>query len=89
MTRIKWIDTAKALGMFLVFYGHYIEMFAKSGNTIASIQFQIIYSFHMPLFFMISGFFAKANVEKSSFVRNIFLSRMIPVYVFAMIALPI
>ena len=25
MTRIDWVDTTKAIGMFLVFYGHYVK----------------------------------------------------------------
>jgi acyltransferase len=44
--RISWIDTIKALGIFLVVLGHL--------SIPASIS-TIIYSFHMPLFFFLSG----------------------------------
>lgn len=43
--RIEWIDTAKGLGMILVIAGH----------TIALKYSSILYSFHMPLFFLLSG----------------------------------
>ncbi len=59
--RSDWVDYAKALGIILVVYGHVakglsnagIEAQFKSFETITS----VIYSFHMPLFFFVSGFF--------------------------------
>lgn len=42
-----WIDTAKCIGIFLVIYGH-------GGLAIPPIK-ELIYTFHMPLFFMLSG----------------------------------
>ncbi len=47
--RIEWLDTLRALGMWLVVVGHVAE-----GNTPDTFRFYI-YSFHMPLFFIISG----------------------------------
>lgn len=44
-TRIEWIDMAKGLGMILVIAGH----------TFALKYSGILYSFHMPLFFLLSG----------------------------------
>lgn len=44
--RIKWIDYLKAIGIFLVVLGH--------SNPLSSIR-KWIYSFHMPLFFIVSG----------------------------------
>lgn len=46
--RIKWIDTAKGIGIILVILGHVTS--AKSNLVI------VIYSFHMPLFFFLSGY---------------------------------
>lgn len=48
MSRIKWIDNARAIGILLVVLGHSLIP--------ASIQ-TYIYSFHMPLFFFLSGLF--------------------------------
>lgn len=44
--RIDWIDYAKAIGIFLVVVGH-----TYAGNALTN----WIYSFHMPLFFFLSG----------------------------------
>ena len=48
--RILWVDTAKGLGVYLVILGHLWYV------CIPSIVNQAIYSFHMPLFFALSGF---------------------------------
>lgn len=52
--RIKYIDAAKSVAMILVILGHTNGMnsFPQLGNA--------IYSFHMPVFFIISGFFIKS-----------------------------
>lgn len=62
--RLGYIDAAKGIGIFLVFYGHLIEFFFKdtaatggfgeAANSMAS-QWNFIYSFHMPLFFALAG----------------------------------
>lgn len=51
--RITYIDSAKAIAIILVIVGHcyWLKDIPKLGG--------IIYSFHMPLFFLISGFFIK------------------------------
>lgn len=49
--RILWIDYAKAFAMFFVIVGH-----VKYGNYLSN----WIYSFHMPLFFLLSGITLKA-----------------------------
>lgn len=45
--RIEAIDVAKGIGIFLVVIGHFINMNSYPGR--------VIYSFHMPLFFFLSG----------------------------------
>ena len=57
--RIFWLDIAKAYGIILVFYGHIIERFEALGISSMSDQRQIIYGFHIPLFFIVSGYFSK------------------------------
>lgn len=51
--RIAWIDVAKGIGILLVVLGH--NHYMKKDLPLRN----IIYSFHMPLFFLISGFFIK------------------------------
>ena len=45
-TRIKWIDTAKGIGIILIVLGHTLK-----GGFVN----QLLYSFHVPLFFYLSG----------------------------------
>ena len=53
--RILWLDQLKAVGFFLVILGHMDIPGALNGW---------IYSFHMPLFFLVSGF--TLNLKKTA-----------------------
>lgn len=48
--RILWVDAAKGLGVYLVVLGHLWYV------CVPEIVNQAIYAFHMPLFFILSGF---------------------------------
>lgn len=55
-------DIARGIGMALVIYGHFIEPIyparediGRAFNELAFSQWQVIYSFHMMLFFLVSG----------------------------------
>lgn len=66
--RIQWIDTAKGLAIILVVYGHALEgVFYSVGMNAQNYDFQhaIIYAFHMPLFFILSGFFLNSWLTRS------------------------
>lgn len=53
--RISYIDIAKGIGIFLVIWGHII----LNGPA-----YNIIYAFHMPLFFFLSGLvFSKSKYK--------------------------
>lgn len=47
--RIEWLDVLRCIGMYLVVIGHVTRDGSRDGFR------YYIYSFHMPLFFMISG----------------------------------
>lgn len=49
--RVKWIDIAKGITIIFVVMGHTIQAYCQD----LDILFKIIYSFHMPAFFIISG----------------------------------
>ena len=51
-TRVNWIDYAKAIAMVLVIFGH-----IATRNCLKD----WIYSFHMPLFFSLSGITLKIS----------------------------
>lgn len=56
--RIDWIDTARGIGLLLVFIGHLRMPWASTW----------VYTFHMPLFFFLSGLLYP-GCEKYSFVQ--------------------
>lgn len=55
-SRIPYLDNAKAILIMLVILGHVIQ--SSVSNYDDNMAFRSIYSFHMPLFFMISGYLA-------------------------------
>ena len=57
---IVWLDYARTLGIFLVIFGHCLQTFPEwKINGILRGLWDYIYLFHMPLFFIISGFLFK------------------------------
>lgn len=50
--RQRWVDHVKCLAILAVVLGHTYVI----GNPIHS----FVYSFHIPLFFVVSGYFVKA-----------------------------
>jgi len=73
---INWIDNLKTLGILAVVLGH-----------IASPLGSFIFSWHMPLFFMIAGFFVKFDLSLKDFVTKDFKRLMVPYFIFAIIGL--
>jgi fucose 4-O-acetylase-like acetyltransferase len=59
--RDHWVDYAKGLGILLVVYGHVSRGVFNAGIKVDAELFKlvdsVIYSFHMPLFFFLSGLF--------------------------------
>ena len=68
--RIVWIDNVKAIGIFLVVLGH---LFIKEGWVMS-----FIYSFHMPLFFFVSGILFKNNMPFGVLVKKNVKRLLIP-----------
>ncbi|WP_412988375.1 acyltransferase family protein [Pediococcus siamensis] len=66
--RIKWVDLAKGIGIILVVYGHVILGVHDAGLSLNGLNYNLqhsfIYTFHMPLFFFLSGLFAKRWVGR-------------------------
>lgn len=69
--RVDWVDTAKGLGIVLVVLGHVMRGLGSAHlmswtSTIEFIDLWI-YSFHMPLFFFLSGLFLFGSATKRPF----------------------
>ena len=63
--RIIWVDWAKSVCMFLVVLGH-----CHIQSSMYMIT-QVIYSFHIPLFFFISGLLCPKHFSKSTLLKDI------------------
>lgn len=70
--RDQTIDIAKGIGIFLVVLGH--------SSQVDSAQYHYIYLFHMPLFFFLSGMYAKQLRLKDCMRKR--TPRLIVPYVF-------
>ncbi|MES2104063.1 MAG: acyltransferase family protein [Pseudomonadota bacterium] len=67
------IDNIKGVLIFFVVFGHLIEMHIDGDHFLRSIWI-FIYSFHMPMFALVSGMFSKARMEErdnSQLVKSI------------------
>jgi fucose 4-O-acetylase-like acetyltransferase len=59
------IDVAKGLGILLVVFGHNWLVLGNKGEL-----FRVIFSFHIPLFLLLSGIFLKQSETFGSLVRS-------------------
>jgi len=74
--RYVWLDILKGLGILFVVVGHFCS------NTYV---YNWIYSFHMPLFFFVSGYlYREASILSS--VKHKFMTLMIPYFLFGIIS---
>ena len=66
--RNLWVDYAKAIGIILVVFGHVergvFQADLKINQSMYELADSVIYSFHMPLFFFLSGLFLLASMAK-------------------------
>jgi len=72
--RIKWIDTAKGIAMLCVILGH------MDGIQIAGINLNFVYAFHLPIFFILSGFTLKKKELTSQYINDRFNRLMVPYF---------
>ena len=84
-TRIKWIDILKGIGIILVVVGHANWLFTNA--TPSTFIQKYIYSFHMPLFFFLSGYLF-INKKYSNYKKILILkfkTLLIPYFFFSII----
>lgn len=62
--RVIFIDNLKAFAIICVILGHALQYLAGA-NPAGLVSFNLIYTFHMPLFMMMSGYFAASSFELS------------------------
>ena len=72
-SRDQWVDIARGIGIILVVWGHVLRAnFTLINSPWAKAQDQLIYSFHMPLFFLLAGLFVWPNLARgrAKFLRG-------------------
>ena len=68
--RIRWLDIAKGYGIWLVVAGHCLH--------IERLPFRFIFTFHMPLFFLLSGYVSSGRQPFGRFVAKRARSLLLP-----------
>ncbi|RDU38960.1 acyltransferase [Neobacillus piezotolerans] len=81
--RNYYFDNAKFILIFLVVFGHLLRTFIED-NEVFFALYKAIYTFHMPAFILISGFFAKGFNEKG-YVAKIARKLILPYIIFQVI----
>lgn len=90
-TRLDWIDYAKGIGIILVVYDHVMSNLRFSDSridpTFYDYSYKLITSFHMPLFFFLSGLFIEKSLAKGTklFLVNKFNTIAYPYLVWSLI----
>ncbi len=69
-------DNLRFLLMFLVIFGHILELFEGDATNVI---YKVIYTFHMPAFMFLTGYFAKFRMKK------LILNFVVPYLVFQII----
>ncbi|MGH2643997.1 MAG: acyltransferase family protein, partial [Chitinophagaceae bacterium] len=72
--RLAWIDYAKGISIFLVVYHHSFLGLISSGLKVHPLLIttnMIVYSFRVPLFFILSGVFIQQGLKKRGLAKYI------------------
>jgi fucose 4-O-acetylase-like acetyltransferase len=91
MDRSDWVDRARGIGIVLVVFGHVLRGLANAGmfpgdSPIWSFDYGV-YTFHMPLFFLLSGLFVERSLRKGvrPFWRSKFLTVVYPYFLWSLV----
>jgi len=77
--RIAWVDTLRLLGMLAIYAGHL---------GIAGGQFyKFVWIYHVPLFFFVSGFFARVDDSFPKMVWRLTRTLLLPYVFFALLSM--
>jgi len=80
--KLHWIDSAKGIGVLLVIVGHFLYY------TDFGVVNRAIYSFHMPLFFILAGYVQKPR-PKPDYIITKLKRLLIPFLLFSVIGIPL
>ena len=89
--RIEWIDNARGLAILLVVFGHaaggLIDAAGPGSMPALRTLFLAIYTFHMPIFFFLSGMFVERRIEQGfgSFWNKLLILVVFPYFLWSAI----
>ena len=83
-SRLALVDVVRGLAILLVVFGHSIV--SSDTNYLSNFSFNIIYSFHMPLFFTVSGYLLKVPKDRLKWIKNKAIYLLVPHIVINLIA---
>lgn len=81
--RDEYFDNVRFFLIFLVVFGHLMRPYVYDSPTIYAL-YMTIYSFHMPAFIFISGFFAK-GIMRPGYIKKTAGKLLIPLVIFQVI----
>jgi fucose 4-O-acetylase-like acetyltransferase len=82
-SRNYYFDNAKVILIFLVVFGHFIRSFIENDPYVLAL-YKTLYTFHMPAFIIVSGFFAKGFYKKG-YIPKLFKKLILPYLLFQVI----
>ena len=84
--RVLSLDLLKLFAIYLVLYGHCVQQFLTA-PAVENGVYSTIYSFHMPLFMMISGYFSASSIrlEAKEFFKKKVVGLLLPVFSWSVI----
>jgi fucose 4-O-acetylase-like acetyltransferase len=92
-SRVEWADVARGVGIILVVYGHAARGLVAAGmlpdTPAVRLQDALIYAFHMPLFFLVSGLFAARSLRAGpgAFLRSRAATIVYPYFLWSLLQL--
>lgn len=92
VSRLAWVDVARGIGILLVVYGHALRAQVTAGQADpawnAALQDDVIYAFHMHLFFFVAGLFVAGSIAKGAvpFVRSKLITILYPYVLWSVIS---
>ncbi|MBK3913210.1 acyltransferase family protein [Listeria ivanovii] len=81
--RESYFDNAKFILIFLVVFGHFLQTFIAEYASVR-VLYIYIYTFHMPAFILISGFFAK-SFGQPGYLKKMMKNLILPYAFFQLI----
>lgn len=83
LERNAYFDNAKIILIFLVVFGHLIQPFISASSELNTLYLWI-YTFHMPAFIFLAGFFAKGSGNRE-YIINLAKKLLIPYILFQLL----